>query len=305
MNNWAQVALFPGQGTQYVGMGAGLWDKYPEARQLFETADRVLDWSVSTLCFSGPKEELDDTLKQQTAIFTTGLAGLRVAQSLGFSPELAAGVSLGEYAAAVAAGTLSFEDGLKAVYGRSLCMKAYAQEGGMAAILGVPGDDLTELVDEINRTSPHPLYLACYYGIAEHVVSGHRTALATLEAKMAARKGRMIALAITIPSHCPMMADVLPCLETVLDGLDWRVPTIPWISGFDGIITTDPGVIRHRLISQPIEPVHWPTAVQAITERGWTSYLELGPGDTVSRLVRRLKPDASLEHINQIVLINR
>lgn len=271
------IAIFPGQGDPRLRLSPAL-ARHPHVQAVFQRAHHLLGYAV-------PSPEDASPPLQQLALFTASMA---VWELLGPNTNITAiaGISLGEYAAAVAAGALSFEDGLQLVEARTQCMAQWASPGNMMAILGISCDQWQSHQAEV--------FLACRYGPTEHIVSGPVPALSRLGALVSQLGGRVVAVNAGIPSHSPYMAPALPCLKRVMDRLDWRRSKIPWISTMDGRVTRHPTAIKERLLAQIVSPVNWPKATAIMQFVGHHQYLDIGPGHSVSRLLRRTVPDAQI-----------
>jgi [acyl-carrier-protein] S-malonyltransferase len=287
-----QAYLFPGQGSQYVGMGRGLHDSFPTARAAFDQANRILGIDLSRLCLDGPAEELNDTFNTQPAILATSVAALGVLQEREEDgPAYVAGHSMGEFSALVAAGALSYEAGLKLVRERGRLMKQAGDQspGGMAAIIALD----REIVEEICAVSRERS--GEYVGIANDncpgqlVISG--TAAALEQAiELAKERGAKLAkrLAVSIGAHSPLMAEAAAEFRRALDGAPFREPAIPVVLNATACPVTDPAGIREALGRQLTSPVRWTEAVRWMIEQGVTRFVEVGPKDVLSGLVKRI-----------------
>lgn len=284
--------LFPGQGSQYVGMGQSLYASFSTARAVFEQADRILDIGLSQLCFDGPTDALNDTWNTQPAIFATSVAALRVMEEQGIDrPAYAAGHSMGEFSALVAAGALSFEDGLKLVRERGRLMKQADEHspGGMAAILGLQ----REPVDAICATAQEQS--SEYVGVANDncpgqiVISGATGALERAM-ELAKEQGakRATRLAISIAAHSPLMAEAAADFIRALDATSLRRPSVPLVANATAGPLTDPDEIRDALGRQLTSPVRWTESVRWMIAQGVTRFVEVGPKEVLTGLLRRI-----------------
>jgi len=293
---WRSLALiFPGQGSHSVGMGQKLATVSKAAHDIFRRADEVLDTRLSKLCFEGPVEELEQTINQQPATFVTSLAWLAALQerwaSLGrkLQPLVYAGHSMGEFTAAVAAGSLSFDEGLLLVKERGILMEEAGTEnpGGMASILGLSEEKVAEICAEAANGGYVGLATANCEG--QNVISGALGPLKRameLAEKAGARK--VVKLPITIASHSPLMAKAGEGMNRLLKKLPIRDPERPIVGNVNAdFIDSGPGVYA-ELRDQLLKGVHWQKSVEAMISRGADMFMETGPGNVLTRLVRRI-----------------
>jgi [acyl-carrier-protein] S-malonyltransferase len=287
--------LFPGQGSQYVGMGREIYASSPEARAVFEQADSILQFELSRLCFEGPAELLNDTVNTQPALLTVSIAALRAMEACGVidRPAYVAGHSMGEFSALVAAGALSFEDGLLLVRERGRLMKQAGEEnpGGMAAILGLEREELETVCAVVREQSGE------YVGIANDNCPGQLVISGTIKAleqamNMARERGarRAIRLAVSIAAHSPLMESAAGTFRRALDETPFREPTVPLVANATASPVTDPAQIRQVLGSQLTSPVRWTESIRWLIEQGVTHFVEIGPKDVLIGLVQRIDP---------------
>lgn len=290
--------LFPGQGSQTVGMGRDLVDNYEVAAQTFAEADDLLGFSLSRLCFEGPEAELTDTINVQPALLTVSIALLRaIASEFGNSPpevasgsSFVAGHSLGEYTALVAAGSLSFADGLRLVRERGRLMKAAGerQPGLMAAILGLDEAQVAEICAEARQTGGI-VQVANDNCPGQIVISGDRQGMeAAMEAARTAGAKRVMPLAVSIASHSPLMAPVADELRQAIEATPLQAPVVPLIANTTAQPLTTVEDIRAELAAQLTGSVRWTASMQALLAAGVTKFIEVGPGDVLSGLMRRI-----------------
>ncbi len=294
MVDWQKTALvFPGQGSQAVGMGEDLVDEFPAARVIFEEADEILGFSLSGLCFNGPDEDLNQTINTQPAVFTTGIATLRAMQSLipDIQPAMTAGHSFGEITALVAAGALTFVDGLKLARerGRVMTEAGTHSPGAMAALLGL---DIAAAVDVCAQASAKTggvLVVANDNCPGQVVISGDS---ATLEIglELAAANGakRAVRLAVSIASHSPLMATAAAEFREILAAVPFQVPQVPVYGNLNAAPLTSVEAIRDELGSQLTGGVRWTESVQNMIATGAEVFLELGSKDVLSGLLKRI-----------------
>ncbi len=284
--------LFPGQGSQAVGMGQDLANAFPEAAAIFSEADAVLSFPLSRLCFEGPDEELTDTINAQPAIYTHSAAVLAVLRSRGQeTPHFVAGHSLGEYSALYAAGVFSFADGLRLVRERGRLMKLAGERrpGGMAAILGLSLDTVTHICEEVRQRTGGIVQVANDNCPGQVVISGEVEALeAAMEAAQAAGARRVVRLAVSIAAHSALMATVQDEFAAAVDATPMHPPQVPVVMNASAQPTTDLDTIRRHLVTQLTSPVRWTESVQYMIQHGVDTFLEIGPGDVLSGLVKRI-----------------
>jgi len=287
--------IFPGQGSQKVGMGKSLADSFAICRETFSEADQALGEALSTLCFEGPEDRLTLTENTQPAILAVSIAAYRVLALKGIEPRFVAGHSLGEYSANVAAGTFSFADALKIVRKRGRYMQEAVPvgSGAMAAVLGLDAEKIAqacaeaaegEVVSPANMNGPGQIAIA---GTKEAVRRAGERAKA-LGAK------RVVPLPVSAPFHCALMKPAQDRLEPELRALAVEDPRTPIVANVDAEPkTTADGAIK-ALISQVSAPVRWEAVVQRLASEGITTYVEVGPGTVLSGLVRKIHRDANV-----------
>lgn len=300
MSSWAAF-VFPGQASQKVGMGLGVYQEYSSARAVYDEADATLGFPISKLCFEGPAEELTKTVNVQPAILATSLACLEAArQGLGTklpSPAFMAGHSLGEYTAMVPAGVLSLSDAVRLVRerGRLMYEAGLKAPGSMMAVIAFDRAPLAEVCAEAgveisNINAPGQL-----------VISGAVDKLHKAEelAKLRGAK-RLIPLNVSGAFHSTLMDPVLGEFDRVLSGLEFKTPRIPIISNVTGLPLTSGSQFREELHSQLRRCIQWQASVEYMTRQGVTTYYEIGPGTVLSGLIKRISPDAQTINISGV-----
>ena len=278
--------IFPGQGAQFVGMGKDLYERSEDARQLFEKANEILEFRITDVMFSGTDEDLKQTKVTQPAIFLHSVIQAKV---LGddFKPEMAAGHSLGEFSALVSAGALSFEDGLRLVAARANAMQKACeiQPSTMAAILGL--DDFT--VEDICHQLTDIVVPANYNCPGQLVISGTIAGVdAACEKLTAAGAKRALKLNVGGAFHSPLMESARVELEHAIVNTEIKEPVCPIYQNIDAKPYTDPAKIKHNLIAQLTGPVRWTQTVMHMIEDGATSFTEVGPGNVLQGLVKKV-----------------
>jgi len=292
--------VFPGQGSQQVGMGRALADAFAESREVYAQADAALGFPLSTLCFEGPEADLQLTANTQPAILATSVAALRPLLARGIEPQRVAGHSLGEYSALVAAGALSLEDALRTVRRRGQYMQEAVPVGvgAMAAILGL---DLAaieaacreaaqgEVVAPANVNSP-----------GQVVIAGHTAAVARASEKCkAAGAKRAVPLQVSAPFHCALMQPAQDRLAPELEALAFRDPAPPLVNNVDAALVRDGAACRAGLVRQVSGTVRWQESVERLAQEGVTTFVEVGPGTVLSGLVKKIAKGARVLNVDR------
>ncbi len=282
--------LFPGQASQYPGMGKELAEKFPVARAVFDEADGVLGFSISRICFEGSEDELRLTANTQPAILTVSVATCRVLEERGVKPAFVAGHSLGEYSALVAAGALAFADAVRLVRLRGGYMQEAVPpgEGAMAAILGLVPAQVAEIcrksadgqvVSPANLNSPE-----------QTVISGNAAAVKrAVELASASGAKRAVVLPVSAPFHCELMMPAQQKLESDLRGAAFSALRVPLVTTVDAEVITSGDEAREALVRQVSLPVRWEESVHALIEQDVTTFVEVGPGRVLSGLLRQIE----------------
>lgn len=281
--------LFPGQGSQYAGMGKELAERHEVARAVFEEADRALGFPLSRLCFEGPEEDLRLTANTQPAVLTVSVAAARVLEEKGVRPDTVAGHSLGEYSAQVASGCLSLGEAVVAVERRGQYMQEAvpAGEGAMAAILGLSRaqvEDVCRLAAQGQVVAPANLNSP-----EQVVISGHAAAVnRAVEAAQAAGAKRAVLLPVSAPFHCALMEPAARRLEKDLFSIRFGEVKVPVVSNVDAAIVATPEQARDALIRQVCAPVRWEESMRKLIELGCDRFVEVGPGKVLRGLLRQI-----------------
>ncbi|MEP7363131.1 MAG: ACP S-malonyltransferase [Acidobacteriota bacterium] len=283
--------LFPGQGSQYAGMGKSLAEAHAEARNVFAEADEALGFSLSTLCFDGPEEELKKTENTQPAILTASVAAWRVMRAQGGMPDFVAGHSLGEYSAIVAAGGLAFADAVRLVRKRGQFMQQAVPQGvgAMAALLKLPEGKLDgilaeaaqgEVVSAANLNSPDQI-----------VIAGHAGAVArAMELAKAAGAKRAVPLPVSAPFHCALMKPAQERMKVELDAVDFHDLDVPLVNNWQARVVRSAAEARLGLLEQIPNPVQWVATLRLLAAEGVARGYELGPGAVLSGLTKQTEP---------------
>ncbi len=288
-----QAWIFPGQGSQFVGMGKDVVEAYPEAAAVCAQADAILGAPLSHVCFEGPADVLTDTVNAQPAIYVHSAAVLAVVRGRrpDVSPDFVAGHSLGEYSALYAAGVFSFEDGLKLVRERGRLMKLAGERspGGMAAVLGLDLDTVAEVCRQAREETGAPVQVANDNCPGQVVISGALPALnRAIELAESANARRVVRLAVSIAAHSPLMAVVTDEFAAAVRATPMQPPQIPVVMNASARPTTDVQEIQDLLIAQLTSPVRWTESVQYMASVGVDTFVEIGPKDVLTGLVKRI-----------------
>jgi [acyl-carrier-protein] S-malonyltransferase len=290
--------IFPGQGSQQVGMGKALFEESADARRVFQDADDALGMKLSSLCFEGPEDELRLTANTQPAILATSIAALRALEAKEAKADFVAGHSLGEYSALVAAGSLSFADAIRVVRQRGIFMQEAvpAGEGAMAAILGCDTQTVADVCREasdLGVCAPANLNSR-----NQTVVAGSRPAVERA-VELAKSKGakRAIMLAVSAPFHCELMTPAAERLEPVLDDVEFKDLRMPLITNVDARPCTTGSEARSALLRQVASPVKWSDSIALLAEMGVTRFIEIGPGKVLSGLVKQINREATVLNV--------
>ena len=300
-----KIALvFPGGGSQYVGMGRDLYETSPAARRVFETADRVLGFGITALCFEGPEPTLTDAHNSQPAMLTTSIACLAaLEEKLGQSgkcltPAFVAGHSQGEYSALVAAGSLAFEDALCLVRKRGWLMRCAGEvyPGGMAAVMGLDDAALEQVCREASTKGM--ICIANYNCPGQLVISGEEEALKEAMSLATSRGAkRVVRLAVTIGSHSPLMRPATVDFAKAVMEANIADARIPVIANLSARPITRAAEIKQELADQLCNSVLWAQSVQHMIDAGVDTFLEIGPGNTLTGLIRRISRDVKVQNL--------
>lgn len=284
--------VFPGQGAQFIGMGKDLYDNNPTAHELFEKANEILGFRITDIMFAGTDEELKQTKVTQPAIF---LHSVILAKCIGdeFKPDMVAGHSLGEFSALVAAGALTFEDGLRLVSARAQAMQKACElkPSTMAAVLALPDEKVEEICEGVDGT----VVCANYNCPGQLVISGEVAAIdAACEALKAAGAKRALKLKVGGAFHSPCMEPARAELAAAIEATEFHTPVCPVFQNVDALPHTDPAEIKANLVAQLTAPVRWTQSVRNMIADGATEFVELGPGKVLQGLVAKIDPSASV-----------
>lgn len=291
--------IFPGQGSQYPGMGKQLVESFPVARQVFEEADDALSMKLSAICFAGSEEDLKLTANTQPAILTASIAVLRVVeQETGLKADYLAGHSLGEYSALVCSGALAFADAVRTVRLRGTFMQEAVPvgTGAMAAMLSIDADVLEDICRE--AAQGQVVAPANFNSPGQIVIAGHGAAVnRTIEIAKARGFRKAMLLPVSAPFHCALMQPAADRLAPVLAGVALSDMRLPVVANADATANDDKQRVRSLLVTQVCAPVLWEQSVAAMVAAGVSSFVEIGPGKVLSGLVKRISKDVSIFNI--------
>jgi malonyl CoA-acyl carrier protein transacylase len=283
--------VFPGQGAQFVGMGKDLYDQSPLAKEYFEKANEILGYRITDIMFEGTPEDLKQTKVTQPAVFLHSVISALVLGS-DFKPEMVAGHSLGEFSALVAAGALSFEDGLKLVYARAMAMQKACEiePSTMAAVLGLSDEAVEEVCDSISGLIVVPANYNCP---GQLVISGSIEGI-DKACELLKEKGAKRALKLPVGGafHSPLMQPASEELQAAINATTFSTPICPVYQNVNAYPQTEAGAIKQNLIAQLTAPVRWTQTVKNMVTDGATEFFELGPGDVLKGLIKKISSEA-------------
>lgn len=290
--------VFPGQGSQFVGMGKDLYDNNETAKELFDKANEVLGYRITDIMFAGTDEQLKETKVTQPAVFLHSVISA-LCMGDAFKPDMVAGHSLGEFSALVAAGALSFEDGLKLVYARAMAMQKACEvaPGTMAAIIGLPDEKVEEICQEVSKEGK-VVIPANYNCPGQLVISGDKEGIEEACEKLkAAGAKRALPLKVGGAFHSPLMQPAKDELQKAIEATTVNTPQCPVYQNVDGKPYTDAAKIKANLIAQLTSSVRWTTTVQNMIADGATDFTECGPGKALQGMIGRISKEVTVHGI--------
>lgn len=284
--------LFPGQGSQYVGMGKDLYLKRSGVKKIFDTASAITGLDLASLCFDGPLEKLTETVNVQPAITAVNLSCLAVLQENGLTPDLVAGHSLGEYSALYAAGVISLTDAFRLVAERGRLMQQEAEKnpGGMMAAIGLDIDVVKGLLEDVQRTGVGVVSIANHNTHEQIVLTGQKEALNKLSAKVSAAGGKAIPLKVSGPWHSSLLKDAGNDYKEFMEGITFHNPSVPVLFNVTADFAEEPGEIRKIMSRQICAPVLWYDIMQKMLTGGVSIFVEAGPKKVLSGLLKKTLP---------------
>ncbi len=297
--------VFPGQGSQYVGMGRDLWDNFDEVKALYEEASSALGYDVKALSFEGPKEELNKTFRTQPCLLAASMAAHAALSLRGIVPHVVAGHSLGEYSALVAGGVISFKEAVILTEKRGQFMQESVPEGRglMAAIIGLGRDRVDEICLSVESGYVSPANYNCPGQI---VIAGEKAGVeeAMKVAKEAGAK-RAVALAVSAPSHCALMIEASNRLEELLNTIELSDPVVPLVNNADAMFLINAEKIKVSLVKQLNSPLLWEDSIRNIVDKGISTFIEVGPGKVLSGLIKRIEPAAKIFNVEDVASLDK
>jgi len=298
--------IFPGQGSQYVGMGKELCENFRSAKEIFEEADDSLHISISELCFKGPEEALKLTENTQPAVLTTSIAALKVLQDeKGLTPQFTAGHSLGEYSALVASGALAFSEAVKIVNLRGKFMQEAVPvgEGAMAAVLGMEREEVEKLCEEVS--SGEVLSPANFNCPGQIVIAGHSKAIERAIARIKQEGKKAVPLPVSAPFHSPLMKPAGERLEKALQEISMGELKIPVVTNVEAEINSSKERVRGLLVAQVSSPVRWEESMRKMIAERIEEVMEIGPGKVLSGLMKRIDNRVETRNIEDLQTLKK
>jgi [acyl-carrier-protein] S-malonyltransferase len=280
--------VFPGQGSQYVGMGKDLYENFDEVKEIYKAASEALGYDIAGLSFNGPQEELNKTYRTQPCLLTASYAAFKVLTSKGLTPSCMAGHSLGEYSAITASGAISFRDAAILTEKRGRFMQDAVPEGKglMAAVLGLDREAINKICGSVNSGYVAPANYNCP---GQTVIAGEKAAVEEA-VKLAQDAGakRAVLLAVSVPSHCRLMEGASNKLSELLEGIELKYPEIPIVNNADAAFLKDADSIKDSLVRQLNSPLLWEDSIRLMVESGVDSFIEVGPKKVLAGLIKRI-----------------
>lgn len=297
--------IFPGQGSQYSGMGRKILSIFPEGRDYIKEAEKITGMDIAYLIMDAREEELKDTENTQVSVLLISFLWSKYLEKINIKPDFVAGHSLGEYSALVSGGSLSFGEALILVRERARTMKKFYGKikGGQGAVIKVPLDKITEIVERLKNEGI--ITISGYNSKSQIVISGEERLLKKVSEEVKKLRGRFIPLKTSLPFHSPLMKRAEEEFKNFLTRVEFEKSHTPYISSVTGTIIEDPEKIRNTLLSQITRPVKWIQTVEKLLELGVTDFIEVGPGKTLTNLGKRDINTAEFRNVESMIFEER
>ena len=292
--------VFPGQGSQHVGMGKDLYENFTEVKEIYKEASETLGYDIGKLSFSGPQEELNKTFRTQPCLLAASAASFRVLSLKGITPFCMAGHSLGEYSAVVASGVISLKDALRVTEKRGQYMQEAVPEGKglMAAILGLAKEEVENICHSV---SSGYVSAANYNCPGQIVIAGEKGAVEeAIELAKEAGARRAVVLSVSAPSHCKLMTGAAERLSELLNTIEFRAPQIPIVNNADAAFLNNPEEIKASLVRQLNTPLLWEDSIRQMLKNDVTTFIEVGPGKILSAIIKKIDKDVKTLNVEDI-----